>query len=105
GRRSAKSSRGCQQGNMMIDLQIGAGRSPSWRHRIFTGIACVLGALATLAIPAASRAQTPPGNYPDRSVKIIVPFAPAGPTDVVARLVAPQVSGRLGRQVVIEEHP
>ena len=87
---------------MMINLQIGAGRSPWWRHRIFTGIACVLGALATLAIPAASRAQTPPGNYPDRSVKIIVPFAPAGPTDVVARLIATKLSERLGKQFYIE---
>src|SRR5215471_15331526 len=71
-------------------------------HRIFTRVACVLGALAALAMPAASHAQTPPGNYPDKPVKIIVPFAPAGPTDVVARLIATKLSEQLGRQFYIE---
>ena len=44
----------------------------------------------------------PPGTYPDRPVKIIVPFAPAGPTDVVARLIAQKLSERLGKQFYIE---
>jgi tripartite-type tricarboxylate transporter receptor subunit TctC len=59
-------------------------------------------AMAVLAAPAVSRAQTAPGNYPDRPVRIIVPFAPAGPTDVVARLIAQKLSERLGRQFYIE---
>ena len=58
--------------------------------------------VAALAFPAASPAQTPPANYPDKPVTIIVPFAPAGPTDVVARLIATKLSERLGRQFYIE---
>src|SRR3984957_3981193 len=62
----------------------------------------VLAAAAVLVAPAMSEAQAPPGTYPDRPVKIIVPFAPAGPTDVVARLIAQKLSERLGRQFYIE---
>jgi tripartite-type tricarboxylate transporter receptor subunit TctC len=62
----------------------------------------VLAALALLFQPAMSLAQASPGSYPDKPVKIIVPFAPAGPTDVVARLVAQKLSERLGKQFYIE---
>ena len=65
-------------------------------------IRAIFAAVAVLAGVTASRAQTPPGNYPDKPVKIIVPFAPAGPTDVVARLIATKLSERLGRQFYIE---
>jgi tripartite-type tricarboxylate transporter receptor subunit TctC len=59
-------------------------------------------ALAGPIRPAVSQAQTPAGNYPDRPVKIIVPFAPAGPTDIVARLIATKLSERLGKQFYVE---
>src|SRR5258708_32997587 len=58
--------------------------------------------VGALAFAAASSAQTPPANYPDKPVKIIVPCAPAGPTDVVARLIATKLSERSGRQFYIE---
>jgi len=60
----------------------------------------VLAVVAVLAAPA--HAQGPPGNYPDKPVRVIVPFAPAGPTDVVARLIATKLSERLGKQFYIE---
>src|SRR5882672_12241559 len=65
-------------------------------------IRAILAAVAVLAGVTASPAQTPPGNYPDKPVRIIVPFAPAGPTDVVARLIASKLSERLGKQFYIE---
>ena len=43
--------------------------------------------------------------YPDRVVKIVVPFAPGGGTDVVARTLAQEMSGDLGVTVVIENKP
>jgi tripartite-type tricarboxylate transporter receptor subunit TctC len=62
----------------------------------------LLAAMAALVPPTVSQAQAPPGNYPDKPVKIIVPFAPAGPTDVVARLIAAKLSERTGKQFYIE---
>src|SRR3974377_219516 len=45
-------------------------------------------------------------NYPSGPVKMIVPFAPGGPTDVVARLLVDPLSARWGgRPIVIENRP
>ncbi|HYY36390.1 MAG TPA: tripartite tricarboxylate transporter substrate binding protein [Xanthobacteraceae bacterium] len=63
-------------------------------------IACVLALGAGILFASAAFAQVP--GYPDRPVKIIVPFAAAGPTDVVARLIANKLSEKLGQQFYIE---
>jgi len=52
-----------------------------------------------MALPAAARAQ---GRFPDRPVRLIVPFAPGGGTDTTARIVAQAMSERLGQSVVPE---
>jgi tripartite-type tricarboxylate transporter receptor subunit TctC len=41
-------------------------------------------------------------NYPTRPVRVIVPFTPAGTTDIAARLMGQWLSERLGQQFVIE---
>ena len=52
-------------------------------------------ALAALAAPAEAQ-------WPNRPIKVIVPFAAGGPTDVVTRLVTEHMSRTLGQQIVVE---
>lgn len=56
---------------------------------------------ATLTLPVA--AQSPP--WPARPVRIVVPFPPGGPTDVVGRMVAGKLSEGFGTQFVVENRP
>ena len=44
-------------------------------------------------------------QYPNRPVKMIVPFPPAGATDIVGRIVAQKLSERIGQSVVVENRP
>jgi tripartite-type tricarboxylate transporter receptor subunit TctC len=67
--------------------------------RVTNVIARVLAGCAGLLLAGAVSAQSP---YPDRPVKIIVPFAAAGPTDVVARLIAQKLSEKYGQQFYTE---
>ena len=59
----------------------------------------VWAALALALCPALSLAQS---SYPNRPVKIIVPFAPGGASDFVGRIMQPRLSELLGQQIVIE---
>jgi tripartite-type tricarboxylate transporter receptor subunit TctC len=59
--------------------------------------------IAALAL-AASLARAA-DEYPARAVRVIVPFAPGGGTDVVGRILAQQLSQRLGQSFVIENRP
>ena len=61
-------------------------------------------AAGVAALPVVSRIAWAQA-YPSRPVKIIVPFAPAGSTDIVARLMGQWLSERLGQQFVVENRP
>jgi tripartite-type tricarboxylate transporter receptor subunit TctC len=41
-------------------------------------------------------------NYPQRPIRLIVPFAPGGPTDTIARIVAPRLGEALQQQIIID---
>jgi tripartite-type tricarboxylate transporter receptor subunit TctC len=60
-----------------------------------------LPAIVGLGALAAGRAQ----SYPSKPIKLIVPYTPGSPNDVLARLIAPALSARLGQSVVIEARP
>ena len=45
------------------------------------------------------------GNYPTRTVRLIVPSSPGGGTDISARILAPQLTQFLGQQVIVENRP
>lgn len=55
-----------------------------------------------LAVVAPAHAQ---GVWPGKPVRIIVPFAPGGTTDILARAVAPELSRAFGQQFVVENKP
>src|ERR1700731_2485504 len=56
--------------------------------------------LLALAAPAA--AQTANLEYPTKPVRLIIPFPPGGSNDVVGRMIAVQLSDRLGKQVIVD---
>ena len=57
----------------------------------------------SLVVASAGLAQS--SRYPSRSVRVMVPFAAGGPTDVIARLVAQKLSESLGQQFYVENVP
>src|SRR5436309_9824517 len=63
----------------------------------FRTFACLI----AVFLACASRAQT----YPTQPVRLIVPYAAGGPTDVIARVVAQKLSENLGQQFYVENLP
>jgi tripartite-type tricarboxylate transporter receptor subunit TctC len=62
---------------------------------------CASLAVALIAAAPSHAADT----YPERKVRVIVPFAAGGPTDVIARMVAQQLSEAWGQQLYVENMP
>jgi tripartite-type tricarboxylate transporter receptor subunit TctC len=63
----------------------------------------MLGCAVTLIAATNSLAQDT--TYPSRPVRLVAPFAPGGPVDAVARVLAPKLSESFGQQFYVENHP
>lgn len=68
-------------------------------HGLFNKIAGV--ALTAIAFVTPASAQ----NYPNRPIKLVVPFTPGGGTDQLARIMAQKMSENLGQPIVVENRP
>jgi tripartite-type tricarboxylate transporter receptor subunit TctC len=65
-------------------------------------VAIVVLLAAAIAAPSAARSQ---GDYPNRPVTLIVPYAAGGGADVGMRIVSEKLSSRLNAQFVVENRP
>ena len=80
---------------METTANIGASRS-AWRHAARQVLA---GGLVALVAQGAFAQAT---AWPDKPIRIIIPFAPGGPPDTIARLISPKLTESLGQPIVIE---
>src|ERR1700704_1025596 len=72
------------------------------RREILRTAGLAMGAMAT---PGLGLKQVRAAGYPERPIKIIVPFAPAGPTDIMALILVVHLGDALGGTVIIENKP
>lgn len=67
---------------------------------LFFAVTCVFG------IDSSSAQQTrSSSSYPERPIRLIVPFPPAGANDILARMVGQKLTGAWGQPVIIDNRP
>ncbi len=67
----------------------------------------MLAAATLLAVAAGAQGQAVPANatYPTKPIRILVPFAPGGGADLMARVITPRLMDRVGQTVVVDNRP
>ena len=66
------------------------------------GAVCSVAAMSFVALTGNAQAQT---DYPNKPIKIVVPFAPGGAADTTARLISEPLAKQLGQPVIVENKP
>lgn len=66
---------------------------------IRSALSSVLATIALIGVGAGAHAQS---DYPNKPIRLVVPFAAGGPTDILGRVIASEFSARLGQSVVVE---
>src|ERR1700730_15541314 len=75
--------------------------STTRRRFILGAMSAPLGAVAAPLVARSARAQP----FPSRPVRIVIGFPPGGGIDILARLIAPKMSERLGQPVIVDNRP
>ena len=83
-----------------VIAETGQGARSGWGRQVLTFIRVVI-ALSGLIACGAALAQ----GYPNKPIRIVVPYAAGGGTDQLARLVGQQLSERLQQPVIIDNRP
>jgi tripartite-type tricarboxylate transporter receptor subunit TctC len=71
----------------------------------YLGMRNALCAAAMAALSTGASAQPVADKYPDKPIRIIVPFAPGGSTDIIARVIGQKMTENWGQTVVVETRP
>lgn len=67
-----------------------------------TSLSRVIGLALCMAVSSFGAAEASAQNYPTKPIRMIVPFAPGGGTDIMARVIMPRLDERLGQRIVVE---
>ena len=76
-----------------------------FRRRSITGIRNWLPVLAAVGLAFGQSLPARAQSYPDKPIKLILPYTAGSPNDVLARLIAPALSARLGQPIIVDNRP
>jgi tripartite-type tricarboxylate transporter receptor subunit TctC len=69
------------------------------------GIRSLLAAIAAICLACGGMSAAHAQSYPNQPIKLILPYTAGSPNDVLARLIAPHLSARLGQPVIVDNRP